>query len=71
MNVIAPRKPKTAISAAEMERRCEALRQADASNRIEGLYRGPETDAIFEAFVRGDIEATDMVPRLRAQLGLQ
>jgi hypothetical protein len=43
------------------------VRQADANNRIEGIFRGPETDAIVEAFVRGDIEARDMTRLLKAQ----
>ena len=54
------------ISAAEMERRRQALRQADAGNRIEGQFRSPESGAIFEAFIRGDIEMDDILPRLKA-----
>jgi len=61
-------KPRVRISPAEVERRRRIVRQADAHNRIEGVFREPETDAIFDAFVRGDIEATDIVPRLKAQL---
>jgi hypothetical protein len=57
---------KPRISAEEMERRREALRQADASNRIEGVFRGPETDPIFEAFIRGEIEVEEINPRLKA-----
>ncbi|MEI9985785.1 MAG: hypothetical protein WDN69_22940 [Aliidongia sp.] len=49
-----------------MERRREALRQADASNRIEGVFRKPETDPIFEAFIRGEIEVEEIHPRLKA-----
>ncbi len=69
MNYIAP-KSKAEISAAEVERRRKALRRADAHNRIEGIFRNPETDPIFEAAVRGDIEVTAIVPLLKAQLGL-
>lgn len=54
------------ISSAERERRREALRQADASNRIEGQFRSPDTDAVFEAFVQGEIELDDILPRLKA-----
>jgi hypothetical protein len=53
-----------------MERRRKALRSADAHNRIEGVFRGPETDDLFEAAVRGDIEVTEIVPLLKARLGL-
>ena len=54
------------ISAAEIERRREALRQADADNRIEGQFPSPEGTAIFEAFIRGDIERHEILPRLHA-----
>jgi len=59
-------KPKSKISAAEMQRRREALRNADAHNRIEGQSPSPECDAIFEAFIRGDIEQAEILPRLHA-----
>ena len=58
--------PKSKISAAEMQRRRDALRRADAHNRIEGQFPSPESDAIFEAFVRGDIEQAEILPRLHA-----
>jgi hypothetical protein len=58
--------PTAKISAAETERRREALRQADASNRIEGQFRGPQSSSIFEAFVRGDITFDEVLPRLNA-----
>jgi hypothetical protein len=63
-------KAKSRITAAEMKRRKESLRKGDAHNRIEGLVRTAETDAIFEAYVRGEIEASELVPRIKAQLGL-
>jgi hypothetical protein len=54
------------ITTAEMQRRQEALRRADAHNRIEGQFASPECDAIFAAFVRGDIEQSEILPRLHA-----
>ena len=57
-------KPK--ISAEEMERRREALRQADATNRIEDVYRSPDSAPIFDAFVRGEIEVEEIIPQLKA-----
>jgi hypothetical protein len=54
------------ISAKEMARRKEAVRWADVQNRIEGLKRSPGTDAIYDAFVRGEIEFDDILPRLKA-----
>jgi Antitoxin VbhA len=66
MNVITPKKPEAKISAEEMERRRERIRRGDAHNRIEGLVRGPETDSVFDAYIHGEIEVTDIVPRLKA-----
>jgi len=62
--IVARRTPTT--TPAEIERRRENVRQADAQNRIEGIYRGPETEKIVEAFVRGEIEVTDMIGRFKA-----
>jgi len=66
MNVISPRKPEAKISAEEMDRRREALRRADADHRIEGLSRTPESEPIFAAFVRGEIELHEILPRVKA-----
>jgi hypothetical protein len=57
-------KPK--ISAAEMERRREAVRQADADNRIEGQFPNPRSAEIFEAFIRGEIDQSEILQRLHA-----
>ena len=70
-DIAAGTKTKARISAEEVARRREALRQADASNRIEGIFRDPESDAVFEAHIRGDIDVTEIVPRLKAQLGIR
>ena len=70
MNVIAPQKPKSAVTLEEIERRREAVRRADAHNRIEGICRDPETDPVFEAFIRGDIDARGIVQRLDQLRGL-
>ena len=59
-------KPKSKITGAEMERRRETLRQAKAHSRIEGQYPSPEGEAIFEAFIRGDIDRDEILPRLHA-----
>jgi hypothetical protein len=66
MDDIAPR-ARAKISAAEVERRRDIVRQADANSRLEGVYRDPATDEIFDAYVRGDISATDMIPLLKAK----
>ena len=65
-----PKKPAPAITAEEVARRRKAVEQADANNRIEGIFRDPASDEIFEAFIRGDIELDDLVPRLKAGLGI-
>jgi hypothetical protein len=58
--------PKAKISAAEADRRRAALRQADASNRIEGQFRSPESTPIFAAFIEGDIAFDEVLSRLNA-----
>ena len=70
-DIAAGTKTKARISAEEVARRREALRHADANNRIEGIFRDRESDAVFEAYIRGDIDATEIVPRLKAQLGIR
>jgi hypothetical protein len=59
-------KPKPKISAEEMARRRQHVRNADANNRLEGIFRDSESDAVFEAYIRGEIEATEIVARLNA-----
>lgn len=54
------------IPAEEMERRREALRRADAHNRIEGLFPNPDTQPVYEAFIRGDIELEEILPLVKA-----
>jgi len=54
------------ITSAEVQSRREALRRAKAHSRIEGQYPSPEGEAIFEAFVRGEIERDEILPRLNA-----
>ena len=71
MDGIAVTEPITGtIDAAEIKRRQEALRQADAICRIAARGRDPETGAIFAASVRGEIGITDIIPLLKARRGL-
>jgi hypothetical protein len=44
---------KPPITAEERERRREAWRQADANNRIEGIFPDAESNAISEAHIEG------------------
>jgi hypothetical protein len=62
-------KQRQRISAAEMARRREHVRRADAENRLEGVTRHPATDPIFDAYIRGEIGATEIIARLKAQRG--
>ena len=64
MAVLAETTPQ--ISAAEMERRRDALRYAVSHNRIEGQFLDPESAAVFDAFVRGEIDKSEIRPRLNA-----
>jgi hypothetical protein len=65
MNVIAPKRPKAKISPEEKQLRIERVRRGEANNRIEGISSGPESHAVFDAYIRGDIEVTEIVPRLK------
>jgi len=49
------------ISVEEGERRRTHVRAAIAENRLEGIKTSPETQAVFDAYVRGEIEAGDLV----------
>ena len=64
MAVITETKPR--ISAAEMESRRDAVRRAAAHNRIEGQFPGPAGKEIFDAFIRGEIDQSEILPRLNA-----
>lgn len=57
---------KPTITTEEIERRRAALREADASGRIEGLVRTPESEPVYEAFVRGEIALHEIIPRVKA-----
>ena len=57
-----PPEMKPKITPEEMERRREHVRTAIADSRIEGMAPpGAEELAIFEAYIRGEIEAGDLV----------
>jgi hypothetical protein len=54
----------------EAERR-KSVEIAIADCRIEGYPPpGPEEQAIFDAFIRGEIDARDLVDAIKASLGL-
>lgn len=49
------------ISPEEIQRRREHVKAAIANSRLEGLATGAKTLEIFEAYIRGEIEACDLV----------
>ena len=59
---IEPARPaKPLISPEEMEQRRTHVRVAVADNRIEGIETSTTTQAILASYVRGEIEASDLV----------
>jgi len=52
---------KPVISPAEIERRMKHVATAIANQRIEGISPSPEVDEICAAYIRGEIEAQDLV----------
>jgi len=61
---------QTRITADEISRRRAVVRRANANNRLEGIMCGPEDDHIFEAYIRGEIDVHEIMPRVKAQLGI-
>jgi hypothetical protein len=53
--------PKPTISAEEVERRRGHVRAAIANSRIEGMATSAAELAILEAYIRGEIEAGELV----------
>ena len=49
------------ITAEEMQRRRKHVRAAIADSRIEGIATSAAELEIFEAYIRGEIEAADLV----------
>ena len=60
-----PKKRKAKISAKETQLRIEHVRRGDANNRIEGILSGPEANTVFADYISGNIEVTEIVPRLK------
>jgi hypothetical protein len=60
-----PKRRKVKISAKETLLRIEHVRRGDANNRIEGISSGPEANTIFADYISGNIEVTEIVPRLK------
>ncbi|MFO1117162.1 MAG: antitoxin VbhA family protein [Beijerinckiaceae bacterium] len=48
------------ISTEEQTRRRQAVAQAHAHNRIEGIPTDPSAEPIFEAFINGEIDIDEL-----------
>ena len=59
------------ISPEEFTRRREAYRQALACERIEGMAHDPATDPIFEEWIVVEIDAEEVLARIKALLGIE
>ena len=58
------------LSAAEVQRRREAVSQAAANARLEGQFMSPESETLFDRFIQGELEIADVLALLREQHGL-
>jgi hypothetical protein len=56
---------KNKISRLESVLRIERVRRAEANNRIEGISSDTRSNSVFAAYIDGDIEVTEIVPRLK------
>lgn len=59
------------LSLAEIDRRREADSHAKANARLEGQFSTPESEAIFDAFIQGEIDTETVLQRLKARHGLR
>ncbi len=59
------------LSAAEIDGRREAVSQAAANARLEGQFSSPESEAIFDRYVQGELEIGEVISLLRERHGLR
>jgi hypothetical protein len=50
----------------EIERRRKIVEAAYHNNLMAGIERDQAIDLIYEAFIRGDIDITDVLPAIRS-----
>jgi hypothetical protein len=62
---------KVMLSAAEIDRRREAVSQAAANARLEGQVSSPESEAIFDRYMQGEVEIADLISLLKERHGLR
>ncbi|MBJ6126896.1 hypothetical protein [Microvirga splendida] len=58
--ILTERANSSQISVEEMKHRRKIVEQAQHNNLLAGITRDQATDPIFEAYIHGDIEATDI-----------
>ncbi|HEX9469107.1 MAG TPA: hypothetical protein VF957_06165 [Bradyrhizobium sp.] len=63
-------KRRKKISGQESLLRIERVRRCDANNRIEGISSDPGSDTVFAAYIDGEIDVTEIVPRLKLLYGV-
>ena len=65
MTALARKTSAPRISQEEMERRRKIVEEVHHSNLMEGIKRNPKTDPVYEAYIQGEIEAKEILPRIR------
>ncbi|MGA1834201.1 hypothetical protein [Rhizobium wenxiniae] len=60
----------TKITREEQDRRAKLVRDAFRSNAQEGLTPNPECQPVFDAFIAGEIELSEMMPKVKSILGI-
>jgi hypothetical protein len=58
--------PTPKIPPDEQARRRHAVEQANAHNRIEGIFPNPAADAIYERWIAGDIDSDEVTRQINA-----
>jgi hypothetical protein len=62
---------KAKLSAAEIDRRREAVSQAAANARLEGQFSSADSEAIFDRYIQGELEIGDVIGLLKEWHGLR
>jgi hypothetical protein len=62
---------KAKLSAAEIDRRREAVSQAATNARLEGRFSSADSQAIFDRYIQGELEIGDVIGLLKERHGLR
>ena len=68
-DIVKPARAK--LSAAEINRRREAVSEAAANARLEGQISSLESEAIFDRYIQGELEIGDVLGLLKERHGLR